>query len=133
MPMKSPRLAVRAIILHENRLLLVNAWPDGRSDLMCAPGGGVEPGEDPEAAARREIREELGLKLEKLESLGVLEEIISGSPHTGYLFTGVTNQHPVPDGREIIEARFFPAHSLPEPLGRVSRDRIEAWRSRGLS
>ena len=40
----SPRLAVRAVLVHEGRLLLVNAYPDGKSDLMCAPGGGVERG-----------------------------------------------------------------------------------------
>ena len=40
---RSPRLAVRGLILHEDRLLLVNAYPGGISDLWCAPGGGVEP------------------------------------------------------------------------------------------
>jgi len=38
---KPPRLAVRAVLLHQNRLLLVNAWR-GRTDLWCAPGGGVD-------------------------------------------------------------------------------------------
>lgn len=101
--------------------------------VWALPGGGVELGEEPADAARREVREELGLTLVKLEALGILEETVSGSPHTGYLFTSVSNQHPVPDGREIIEARFFPSHSLPEPLGRVSRERIDVWRKRGLS
>jgi 8-oxo-dGTP diphosphatase len=44
MRLKSPRLAVRAVVLHEGRLLLVNAYADGQSDLLCAPGGGVETG-----------------------------------------------------------------------------------------
>ncbi|MGL5009485.1 MAG: NUDIX domain-containing protein, partial [Paracoccaceae bacterium] len=42
--MASPRLAVRALILHHDALLLVNAYPGGQSDLWCAPGGGVERG-----------------------------------------------------------------------------------------
>jgi 8-oxo-dGTP pyrophosphatase MutT (NUDIX family) len=62
--MKSPRLAVRAIILHEDRLLLVNAWPDGRSDLMCAPGGGVEPGSALPDNLAREVHEETGLTVD---------------------------------------------------------------------
>ncbi len=30
-PTLPPRLAVRAVILHENRLLLVNAWPRAKA------------------------------------------------------------------------------------------------------
>ena len=60
---KSPRLAVRAIIVHEARLLLVNAWPDGKSPLMCAPGGGVEPGASLPDNLQREVREETGLQI----------------------------------------------------------------------
>lgn len=56
-----PRLAVRGLILRNNRLLLVNAWPDGKSDLMCAPGGGVEPGQSLPENLKREIHEETGL------------------------------------------------------------------------
>ncbi len=57
------RLAVRALILHENRLLLVNAWPDGQSDLWCAPGGGVEPNRSLPDNLIREVHEETGLTI----------------------------------------------------------------------
>ena len=56
-----PRLAVRAIILHQDRLLLVNAYPGGTSDLWCAPGGGVEPGASLPDNLMREVHEETGL------------------------------------------------------------------------
>ncbi|MEP1766732.1 MAG: NUDIX hydrolase [Sulfitobacter sp.] len=62
-PTPSPRLAVRAIIMHEDRLLLVNAWPDGKSDLMCAPGGGVERGSALPDNLIREVYEETGLRI----------------------------------------------------------------------
>jgi len=62
-PTRPPRLAVRAIILHKNRLLLVNAWPAGKSDLMCAPGGGVERGRSLPDNLVREVREETGLRI----------------------------------------------------------------------
>ena len=61
---RSPRLATRALILHQDRLLLVNAYPGGRSDLWCAPGGGVEPGTSLPANLRREVLEETGLTVE---------------------------------------------------------------------
>ena len=56
-----PRLAVRAIILHQDRLLLVNAYKGGTSDLWCAPGGGVEPGSSLPDNLMREVHEETGL------------------------------------------------------------------------
>lgn len=61
MKARSPRLAVRALILREDRLLLVNAWPGQRSDLWCAPGGGVEAGASLPANLIREVHEETGL------------------------------------------------------------------------
>jgi 8-oxo-dGTP pyrophosphatase MutT (NUDIX family) len=63
-PSDPPRLAVRGIILHEDRLLLVNAWPTGKSDLMCAPGGGVDRGTALPDNLVREIYEETGLAIE---------------------------------------------------------------------
>ncbi len=63
MRQKSPRLAVRAVLLHEGRLLLVNAWPDGKSTLLCAPGGGVEPGSALPDNLAREVYEETGLRV----------------------------------------------------------------------
>lgn len=63
-PTRPPRLAVRAIILRENRLLLVNAWAGGQSDLLCAPGGGVEPHASLHDNLRREVFEETGLRVQ---------------------------------------------------------------------
>ena len=100
--------------------------------VWALPGGGLERGEDPEECARREVQEELGVTLGALTPLDSLEEQLSGSPHTAHLFTALCTQRPVPDGREVVEARFFPSHSLPEPLGHTTRRRIEAWKARGV-
>ena len=56
-----PRLAVRGVILHDDRLLLVNAWADPGRDLWCAPGGGVERGQSLPDNLIREVHEETGL------------------------------------------------------------------------
>jgi 8-oxo-dGTP pyrophosphatase MutT (NUDIX family) len=55
------RLAVRGIILRDNRLLIVNAFPGDQSDLWCSPGGGAEPGTSLPDNLVREIHEETGL------------------------------------------------------------------------
>ena len=64
MSRKPPRIAVRAVIVSNNRLLLVNAWPDGRSELLCAPGGGVETGTSLPQNLAREVFEETGLSID---------------------------------------------------------------------
>jgi 8-oxo-dGTP pyrophosphatase MutT (NUDIX family) len=58
------RLAVRGMIVRDGRLLLVNAYPGGVSDLWCAPGGGVEPHASLPDNLIREVREETGLTVE---------------------------------------------------------------------
>jgi len=55
------RTAVRALILLQDRLLLVNAYPGGQSDLWCAPGGGVHSGTSLPENLIREVFEETGL------------------------------------------------------------------------
>ncbi|MBL9050645.1 MAG: NUDIX hydrolase [Tabrizicola sp.] len=58
-----PRLAARALILHEDRLLLVNAYPSARLGLWCAPGGGCEAGQSLPENLAREVHEETGLTI----------------------------------------------------------------------
>jgi len=55
------RPAARAIVLDpDDRILLVRfEFPDGM--FWATPGGGIEPGETPEEAVRRELAEEAWL------------------------------------------------------------------------
>lgn len=92
------------------------------------PGGGIGGREEPEAAARRELHEETGLEAAELLLVSVIEEVISGSPHCCHLFSAICNGYARPDGREVIDARFFPMHSLPHPLGGTARQQLTIWR-----
>lgn len=62
--MPTPRLAARGLLLIDDRLLLVNAWPAHRGGLWCAPGGGVERGTSLPDNLAREFHEETGLTVE---------------------------------------------------------------------
>jgi 8-oxo-dGTP pyrophosphatase MutT (NUDIX family) len=72
---------VRGLILHDARLLLVNAYPGDESDLWCAPGGGVEPGTSLPENLVREVREETGLSVE-VGALALVNEF--HDPATGF-------------------------------------------------
>ncbi len=58
-----PRIAARALIVHDDRLLLVNAYPGARLGLWCAPGGGCESGQSLPQNLAREVYEETGLTI----------------------------------------------------------------------
>lgn len=60
--MPSPRVAVRAVILRDDRLLLVNAWK-GRTHLWTCPGGGVEVHRSLPENLAREVMEETGIEV----------------------------------------------------------------------
>lgn len=112
----------------EGRLLLVRH--SYGPAVWALPGGGIRRGEDPAEAARRELREEVGCEARALTHVAVVEKELSGAPHRAHLFEIRIDDNPRPDRREVIEARFFPTHSLPEPLSPIARARIDAWRKR---
>jgi ADP-ribose pyrophosphatase YjhB (NUDIX family) len=126
---RAPLAGVSVLVTDlDGRLLLVrHSYGSGGWAL---PGGGVGRHESAEDAARREVAEEVGCKLDGVRVLQKLHETISGSPHTAWLVTARTQDRPRPDRREILEARFFPTHSLPEPLTPLTRARVAAWRGK---
>ena len=71
------------------------------------PGGGRSLSEEPEAAAMREFAEETGCVLAGLVHAGRVEEPYHGANNVVDVFTGLAIGEPRPDGREIVEARFF--------------------------
>ena len=57
----SPQIAVGAIVIRDNKILLVKrSLPPGKG-LWAIPGGRVELGETLQKAAEREVREETGV------------------------------------------------------------------------
>ncbi|KNH01638.1 MutT/nudix family protein [Qipengyuania citrea LAMA 915] len=110
------------------RVLLVrhSYGPDG----WYFPGGGKRRSETPEQAALRELKEETGCTVSGLMAVGIIDEELAGAPNRTHLFDGVVDAVPQPDGREIVEARFFPTHSLPEPLSKRTRARFALWQAR---
>jgi ADP-ribose pyrophosphatase YjhB (NUDIX family) len=129
---KAPIAGVSVIIANPAGAVLLLKHSYG-PPVWALPGGGMAAREDPVAAARREVREELGLVLDAVQPVAVIAEVISGSPHTAHIFAATTAETPRPDGREIIAAQFFALDALPEDLGRTTAARLKVWQERGAS
>lgn len=126
--LRKPKISSVSVIAtdFEDRLLLVRlTYGSGSWSL---PAGGIDRGEAPEAAARREFHEETGCEAGALVFAGIQEERIHGSQNSIHVFAAKVQGNPVSDQREIKDARFFPLHSLPEPLSQLTRRQLELWR-----
>ena len=88
-------------------------------------GGGIGRNEDPERAARREFREELGCDLADLRLVTSVTEPDSGSHDQRYLFVARIAGTPKPDMREIVEIGWFAPEALPENASKWIRPALE--------
>lgn len=81
------------------------------------PGGGIEPGEDPVDAARRETEEEVGVRLPRRAALGLLDDFVTLGGHvvTPVVFWTQRRLMLIPDPREVEQAWFVPLADLDHP------------------
>jgi ADP-ribose pyrophosphatase YjhB (NUDIX family) len=119
-------VAVIATDLHGHLLLVRMSYGSGSWNL---PTGGVGRGENLEDAARRELLEETGCTAGKLHLLGTQEDRLFGTDNIVHVYSTKVAGPPIADMREVIEAKFFPTHSLPEPLTATTRRRLELLKS----
>jgi ADP-ribose pyrophosphatase YjhB (NUDIX family) len=70
------RVAAYAVIVDDDDRVLLAHWNEGRKAAWTMPGGGLEDGEDPQDAARREVREETGYRVRLDELLGIHSRVI---------------------------------------------------------
>lgn len=71
-----PKAAVSAIIIRNNKVLLVNRGCEPNKGLWSLPGGSIEPGETVREALAREVLEETCLNV-RVGNIATVHDVIS--------------------------------------------------------
>jgi 8-oxo-dGTP pyrophosphatase MutT (NUDIX family) len=124
---RRPRLAgCRVLVFDANESLLLVRHSYGSGKWM-PPGGGLGRGEDALVAAARELLEETACRLDQAVLLAMSSEDVGGASNEVHIVSGTTGDAPCADGREIVEARFFEVHALPENMPVQFARRLPEW------
>ena len=107
-------------------LLIRNSY--GNRNLFVLPGGGVGRRETPEAAAVREVQEELGVRARDLAAVATFQSGAEGKRDSIHLFRAVVEGVLKPDPIELEEAAFFHLDALPERVSPATLRRIQEYK-----
>lgn len=116
--LEAPTYVNVVAITHDGKLILVRQWRHGIRDVCLElPAGLAEPGEPPERAAARELREETGFAAGRVSILGQVQP--NPAHQDNLLFTILAEDcrldpnGPGPDDGEDIEVELIDPSELP--------------------
>jgi ADP-ribose pyrophosphatase len=113
------RGAVGIVCVHRGEIVLVRQYRHATGEeLLEIPAGKVDAGEEPDATARRELVEEVGLRANALEHLATYYTTpgFTNERFHLYLTTDVTPEPGSADPGEVLEVERRPLSTLRELL-----------------
>ncbi|MDF0699844.1 NUDIX domain-containing protein [Rhizobium sp. MC63] len=123
-----PGLGVGLVILRDDRILLYKRVNPPEAGYWNIVGGKVDHMEPAEEAARREAEEETGLKIGRIERIGVTEQIIDADRQHWmsilYLARDVEGEPQLTEPDKLSDFGWFALTDLPMPLSAFTRAAI---------
>jgi 8-oxo-dGTP diphosphatase len=127
------RIAAGALVLRDDRLLLVHHRREGAYDFWVPPGGGIVGAEALDEAAAREVAEETGLVVEATALAYIDELLISGTRQCKFWYLArivggtLTTGSVAARAEYIVEARFLGEDELGDKTVFPTVIRDEFW------
>jgi 8-oxo-dGTP diphosphatase len=118
------------IVLRRDAVLMVERSRDPAKGRWSFPAGRAEPGEAPEANARRELKEETGLVVGPLVRLGIFHPPAAGARFDITVFAAHAGEGIPVAGDDAAQAEFVP---LSEVLLRPLTAEAPAWIARAIT
>ena len=113
----SPRVAVGAIVIRNNKVLLVKRKQPPDEGLWAIPGGRVKLGETLQKAAEREVKEETGLDIVNLRQFHTYSNPDRDPRHHTISVVFVAQARGEPKARDdAADIGMFTEDTLPEKL-----------------
>ncbi len=119
---------VKCIIENDGKFLMIrNTYGD---HPWTFSGGGIKKNESAESAAKREVKEEVGIDIKNLEKIGECISTAEYKMDTISIFLArVENNSFIIDNKEISEAQWFPKENFPQ-ISEISKKAISIWKNR---
>lgn len=122
------RVAVRALIVHNNKVLLVREYDAG--GWWAIPGGGIDYGETLSSSFTREIEEELGVPAELISSdfkiiYHTIGKIVNGVPRMNVYFRASILKEHIKKTEHVQQYEWFSKTQFLESNLNTSYDKIE--------
>ena len=119
----APRVAVGAVVFHQNKVLLVLRGQAPSKGMWAIPGGSIELGESLQIAAEREVLEETGLHIKAgqvVYTFDAIERDDDGRIKFHYVIIDllaepIDPQQPLQPADDVEDARWFSRADLTRP------------------
>jgi len=113
---KNRRVAVDAIIVQDNNILLIKRAVDPFKDFWALPGGGIDFDQTAVEALCLEVKEEVGLTVVSSEFLNIYTDP-ARDPKQVIALAYIVKTKGIPKaGSDAQACKFFPINTLPQPL-----------------
>jgi ADP-ribose pyrophosphatase len=117
--------AEAVVLTTDNKIILLKQfrYPMHKYDWSI-PGGKIDEGESPEAAAKREVEEEVGVTIDRLEKIGVWDAQSSANTERIHIFVGWSKDKPQSLGMNNESVKEIRAVSAEEALKMIDQNEI---------